>query len=175
MTVRQATLADAPELARLRVQMFLDMGLAIPAELEAVTTVAYQERLQEKDFAAFVVGDGRLEACGVGWVERRLPRPTAFHARLGYIASMCTDPGHRRRGHAHAILTALLAWFDQVQVYDVHLHATLEGDPIYASFGFTPDTTARRLPSASFTEMWASTAASATDDTSDPSAATTSA
>ena len=54
----------------------------------------------------------------------------------GYIGSMVTDHGHRRLGHARAVLTALLDEFEARGIGKVSLHATEYGEPLYRSVGF---------------------------------------
>jgi GNAT superfamily N-acetyltransferase len=98
------------------------------------------ERLAEEDrFAAWVVGEPspgvRLAASGIAWVERRLPGPVS-DGRVGYVASMCTDPGHRRRGNGRAVLEGLLGWFGELGVQRVQLHAASMGEGLYRSMGF---------------------------------------
>ena len=92
---------------------------------------------------------GRLVACGVATIERRLPSPNNPTGRHGYIASMVTDPDFRRKGLARRIMEALLAWLEGQGVISSSLHATEHGEPLYRSLGFrephTPEL--RRRPS----------------------------
>ena len=143
MAVRRATAADAAELTRLRGVMYEAWGADISdpvwsAECERVI----RERLRQtpESFVAYVVDDsataGRLVACGVGWIEHHLPGPMNLTGRRGHIASMSTDPEHRRRGHARAVFEALLGWFDERGLVRVDLRATAMGEPLYRAYGF---------------------------------------
>jgi ribosomal protein S18 acetylase RimI-like enzyme len=89
---------------------------------------------------AFVVDspdqEGTLAACVVGVVEYRLPSPTIPTGATGYVFSVATDPGHRRRGYSRACMQELLAWFQRRGISKVDLHASAEGEPLYRSLGF---------------------------------------
>lgn len=91
------------------------------------------------DRAVFVVDrpDGTgLAACGAGTVAQRLPSPRHPDGRAGYVQWMSTEPAHQRRGYGRAILRRLLAWYEELGVGPVELHATDEGAGLYHSEGF---------------------------------------
>jgi GNAT superfamily N-acetyltransferase len=69
-------------------------------------------------------------------VAQRLPGPGNVRGRYGYVQSMVTDPAHRRRGLARAIFAALLDWFRAEGITAIDLHASVEGERLYRSFGF---------------------------------------
>jgi len=138
-TLRRADLHDVEALVRLRALMLEAMGgdLSTPGWHDACRA-ALVRRLAEPDrFAAFVVAvDGVPVSGGVGWLEEHLPSPNQLDGRRGHVASMSTDPAHRRRGHGRAVLQALLDWFADLQVVRIDLRATPDGQPLYASAGF---------------------------------------
>ncbi|MER5863909.1 GNAT family N-acetyltransferase [Kitasatospora sp. NPDC002040] len=143
--VRPATPEDAAELVRLRGLMFEAMsGRADPGPWRRTAELELRERLavpaDRRTMAAFVLDDpaepGRLAACAVGTLERRLPAPGHPDGLFGFVFNICTDPAHRRRGHARACTEALLAWFDARRVTRVDLHATEGGEALYRSLGF---------------------------------------
>lgn len=135
--LRRAVPADAAELTRLRGLMFEAMGQPVPPSWAAPTEAAFARRLRTDTFAAYVVEDaGRLVSCGAGWVEEHLPSPADLSGRRGHLASMSTEPAARRRGHARAVVGALLAWFDAQGVVRVDLRATPSGRPLYEAHGF---------------------------------------
>ena len=137
--LRRATAEDAAALTALRAFMLGAMGRDpdVPGWAQACEA-ALVRRLAERDrFAAWVVEvDGTPVSSGVGWIEEHLPSPTCFDGRRGHVASMSTDPAHRRRGHARLVLEALMAWFAQAGVPRVDLRATADGRPLYEAFGF---------------------------------------
>ncbi|MFJ8042867.1 GNAT family N-acetyltransferase [Kitasatospora sp. NPDC096147] len=145
ITVRAATPADAAELVRLRGLMFESMtGAAAPGEWEAAAGTVLRERLaappEQLTMPAFVVDDparpGRLAACAVGTLERRLPAPGHPDGLFGFVFNICTDPDHRRRGLARACTVALLDWFDERRVTRIDLHAARGAEQLYRSLGF---------------------------------------
>jgi GNAT superfamily N-acetyltransferase len=68
---------------------------------------------------------------------QRLPGPSTPSGRWGYVQWMVTDPDYRRRGLARAVFAAILGWLEERGVTNVELHATVSGEPLYRSFGFT--------------------------------------
>jgi GNAT superfamily N-acetyltransferase len=143
MTVRRATVTDADELVRLRAFMIEAMGDDVDARpWREAAAAAFVRRIEDEPnaFAAFVVdGDepGRLVSSGVGWVHEHLPGPRNPSGLRGHIASMSTEPSARRQGHGRAVFEALMAWFVDLGVTRVDLHATDEGARLYRAFGFT--------------------------------------
>jgi ribosomal protein S18 acetylase RimI-like enzyme len=99
---------------------------------------AFLRRLAQPDiFAAWLVEvDGRAVSSGVGWIEEHLPSPGVFDGRRGHIASMSTEPAHRRRGHGREVLGALMGWFAELAVPRVDLRATPDGRALYEQAGF---------------------------------------
>ncbi|MBC2962237.1 GNAT family N-acetyltransferase [Nocardioides deserti] len=87
---------------------------------------------------ALVRVDGVLVAHG-SLVQRRLLVGSGADARslrCGYVEAVATHPGHRRRGHAAAVMAALEAF---APAYDVlALGASDEGVPLYAARGWVP-------------------------------------
>ncbi|HEY7486834.1 MAG TPA: GNAT family N-acetyltransferase [Streptosporangiaceae bacterium] len=141
--VRAATTADIPELVRLRALLFerMEQDLGPPADgadWRKTCAEEFRVRLGEGTLGAFVVdgANGRLAACGIGLLDRRLPGPYTPTGRWGHISGMVTDPAHRRRGHARAIMHELLRWFRDQGVRRVELHATSDAEPLYRSLGF---------------------------------------
>lgn len=137
--LRRATVGDAAGLTRLRGHMVAAMGgdPTVPGWAQACE-VAFTRRLaQPQVFAAWLVEvDGEPVSSGVGWLEEHLPSPGCFDGRRGHVASMSTDPGHRRQGHARRVLVALMEWFEVLDVPRVDLRATTDGRPLYEDLGF---------------------------------------
>ncbi|MFJ8104945.1 GNAT family N-acetyltransferase [Streptomyces sp. NPDC096132] len=143
--VRRALPEDAAEVLRLR-QVMLD-SLA-PADGSTdwhdASRPALRARLAEPDgdFGAFVVDHperpGSLAALVVGTVEYRIGRAGNPLGAVGFVFSVATDPGARRRGYARVCMEALLDWFRERGVRQVQLTASPEAEPLYVSLGFKP-------------------------------------
>lgn len=137
-SLRRATLDDAEALTRLRGLMHQAIGDELTDEWAALCTTAFRRRLATEEFRAYVVeADGVLVCSGVGWLEEHLPSPYLLDPRRGHVASMSTDPDHRRQGHARAVFAALMGWFGELGISRVDLRATEDGRPLYESFGFS--------------------------------------
>ncbi|MFF2845953.1 GNAT family N-acetyltransferase [Streptomyces sp. NPDC058001] len=140
--VRRATSRDADELVRLRKVMLDSMTPSDDVEWQAFAAEDLRARLAEPDgdLGVFVVDhpdrEGALAACVTGTVERRLAGPGNLRGLTGHVFNVATDPGMRRRGYSRACMTALLAWFRERGVGKIDLHASEEGEPLYASLGF---------------------------------------
>jgi ribosomal protein S18 acetylase RimI-like enzyme len=150
--VRTATPADIPELVELRALLFghLADGWGPPTAGEGwrdACAAALAEQLLADEMRLVVIdGDGELAACGLGVVDRRLPSPYNASGLVGHVFGIVTRPGYRRRGHARAILTALLDWFDTRGLTRVDLNASADGQALYRDLGFGihPDPAMRR-------------------------------
>jgi len=127
---------------------------AVPGWAQACEA-AFARRLAQPDrFTAWLIEvDGVPVSSGVGWLEEHLPSPGNLDGRRGHIASMSTQPDHRRSGHARRILVALMDWFASMDVPRVDLRATQDGRPLYDEMGF------RELGGA--TMAWTASAAAA--------------
>ncbi|MFD8594597.1 GNAT family N-acetyltransferase [Kitasatospora sp. NPDC059646] len=148
-TPRPARPEDAAELVRLRTLMFEAMqGEQRPGPWQDTAQDLVARQLAEPDrrLQAYVIDDpdrpGRLVSCAVGTLEQRLPAPGHPDGLFGFVFNICTDPGHRGRGHARACTEALVAWFDENRATRIDLHATEGGESLYRSLGFREHSTA---------------------------------
>jgi ribosomal protein S18 acetylase RimI-like enzyme len=140
---RRAGADDAAELMRLRSVMMdaVRPGGPGPGSWVDAGVPVVQRLLGDTDtVAAFVVdkpGTPGLAACVVGLIDQRLPGPNDPTGLRGYVLNVATDPAYRRRGFSRACMTALLEWYAQRGIGAVDLRASAEGEPLYASLGFT--------------------------------------
>lgn len=136
-TLRRAVPEDVAALTRLRGLMHQAMGDELTEQWRLACESAFARRISSDAFVAFVVEvDGAVVSGGAGWLEEHLPSPYQVDARRGYIASMSTDPAHRRQGHGQAVFDALMAWFGERGIPRVDLRATPDGLPLYERNGF---------------------------------------
>ncbi|MEU0406357.1 GNAT family N-acetyltransferase [Streptomyces griseorubiginosus] len=148
--VRRALPEDAEEVLRLR-QVMIDAlpGGDASTAWHAEALPSLRERLGEADgdFAAFVVDHpdrpGALAALVAGTVDYRIGKAGNPHGLAGYVFSVATDPGARRRGYARVCMDELLAWFRERGAGQVMLTASPEAEPLYGDLGFVtkPDPT----------------------------------
>ncbi|MGW5614214.1 GNAT family N-acetyltransferase [Streptomyces sp. NPDC003877] len=143
--VRRALPRDAEEVLRLR-QVMIDSLFATGHSAgwhgESLPTLRARLADPEGDFAAFVVDHperpGALASLVAGTIDYRIGRAGDPRGRVGFVFSVATDPGTRRRGYARACMTTLLEWFRERGVRRVQLTASAEAEPLYVSLGFRP-------------------------------------
>ncbi|MGV9341875.1 GNAT family N-acetyltransferase [Streptomyces sp. NPDC003688] len=144
--VRRARPEDAREVLRLR-QVMIDAVSPHPAagSWHDRSLPTLRERLADPTgpFAAFVVDHperpGALAALAAGTVEYRIGHANNPTGTVGFVFSVATDPGTRRRGYARAcVVDGLLEWFRERGAGKIQLTASAEALPLYASLGFRP-------------------------------------
>lgn len=142
-TLREATVADAPVLARQRRLMF-DAISKLPDDegdaMEAAILTYLQRAMPAGTFHSWVVEhQGAIVAGGGLQLRTLMPRPGQVDfAPEGLIVSMWTEPEHRRRGLGRRVVEAILAWGRANGVGRFTLHASDDGRPLYELYGFRP-------------------------------------
>jgi GNAT superfamily N-acetyltransferase len=142
-SIREATVSDAPLLARQRRLMFdsTDPPSADRGDLLEAAVLRYiVQAMPAGTFRSWVVEyDGIVVAGGGLQLRTLMPRPGYVHGEPeGLIVSMWTDPKHRRRGLGRRIVEAILAWGRANGVTRFTLHASNDGRPLYERYGFRP-------------------------------------
>jgi len=130
---------------RLRQVMIDSMADADPStawHTESLPVLESRLAQPDGDFAAFVVDHperpGALAALVCGTVDYRIGKAGNPRGVVGFVFSVATDPGARRRGYARAGMSALLEWFRERGVRRVQLTASTEARGLYDSLGFLP-------------------------------------
>ena len=149
-TIRLATVADAPALARHRAEMFRDMG-DLPDELYDPLVEAARGALEECLGTGEYVGWVACPAdhpdqivAGAGVQLRRLlprPEPGRREVRRGpeaIVVNVFTERAWRRRGLARRLMERVIAWAREHGVARLVLHASPEGRPLYDQLEFVP-------------------------------------
>jgi GNAT superfamily N-acetyltransferase len=140
-TVREATLDDAPVLARQRRLMMIATGAMPPEdgdELEAAVLGWLKRAMPAGTFHSWIVECDGVAVAGGGLQLRTLmPRPGYVKGEPeGLIVSMWTEDDHRRRGLGRRVVEAILTWGRANGVTRFTLHASDAGRPLYEEFGF---------------------------------------
>ncbi len=141
MSIRPNTVADIPDLVRLRRLMFEDMGWQDSAKLDA------SDRACQRYFArAIPAGEyhgwlavtaaGQAVASGGLVIDQHPPGPGNLSGKTGYIMNVVTLPDHRRQGLARRLMDVMLAWLAERGIEQVTLHASDMGRPLYQGLGF---------------------------------------
>jgi GNAT superfamily N-acetyltransferase len=139
--VRRAIIDDAPIIARQRAAMFRDMGDLggdDVARLEKAAFVHMRQMMAEQRYLGWLVErDGKVVAGAGMIISQLLPRPGAVEGGAqALICNVYCEPGHRRRGLARALMTAMLEWCERERMAKIILHASPDGRPLYESLGF---------------------------------------
>jgi GNAT superfamily N-acetyltransferase len=140
-TLREATIADAPVLARQRRLMFDSIRPMSPEQgtlLEAAILRYIAQAMPAGTFRSWVIEhEGTIVSGGGLQLRTLMPRPGYVYGEPeGMILSMWTEPEHRRRGLGRKIVEAILAWGRANGVTRFALHASDDGRPLYELFGF---------------------------------------
>jgi GNAT superfamily N-acetyltransferase len=143
MNIRQATLADIPELVTLRMALFAELGEALGDQGEALhqASVDYFSRaMAEGRLISWVAEEGEagrgLLAVGSLALFERPPYPGNLPGREAYLLNMYTRPSWRRRGLARQLLAAMTRYADLAKFGKLWLHASEAGRPLYEQAGF---------------------------------------
>jgi ribosomal protein S18 acetylase RimI-like enzyme len=150
VTIRQATIADIPDLVRLRRMMFEAMEWGDRAELdamEAASATYFAEAIPGGTFYGWLAVTSAGEALSTGGVilDQHIPTPGNLSGKIGYVLNVVTVPQYRRRGIARRITQTALAWLVEQGIQRVELHTSDDGLPLYESLGFKPTTNEMRL------------------------------
>jgi GNAT superfamily N-acetyltransferase len=139
--IRQATLSDAPVIARHRVGMFQDMGELEPDEAAVVESASHTRlvgQLASGEYVGWLAESGGEVLAGAGVLLHQY-YPTRANPRgrpTAYILNVYTEPEHRRQGLAHQLMSEILAWCRANDIPRASLHASPFGKSVYERLGF---------------------------------------
>ncbi len=141
ITIRQAIVADIPDLVRLRRMMFKAMGFDDPVQLDATdiaSTAYFAEAIPAGEFYGWLAVTSAGATVGSGGLvfDQHPPGPSNLSGRIGYIMNVVTVPRYRRQGIARRIMQAVIKWLTEQGVQSMALHATEPGRPLYSELGF---------------------------------------
>jgi ribosomal protein S18 acetylase RimI-like enzyme len=151
ITIRPATLADIPDLVRLRRLMFESMGYDDAERLDAADEAARTYFYESIPTGAFygwlaVTPDGKPVSSGGAVIDRHPPGPSNLSGQSGYIMNMSTVPAYRRRGLARRMMRTILVWLQDRGIEKITLHASDMGRPLYEQVGFVDSNEMRYVP-----------------------------
>jgi GNAT superfamily N-acetyltransferase len=145
--IRQATLADLPEILRHRRGMYEDMGYSDANALSSMLSTSepyLTTALADGTFRGWlaVVGD-RAIAGGAILINPWPSHPYDLECRRATILNVYVDPDFRRKGIARRLMQTMIDWCQEEAFAAVYLHASNEGRPLYEGLGFEPTTEMR--------------------------------
>jgi GNAT superfamily N-acetyltransferase len=147
---RLATLADVPELARMRWAFRAESGevpRADEREFAARYAAFVHDGLASGDWAWWVAvdDDGRLVAHMAVCVVHGVPRPARACDQWGYLTDCYTRPAQRGRGVGGALLAHVRAWAAARDLELLVVWPSEASEGFYARAGFAPADDVRRL------------------------------
>jgi GNAT superfamily N-acetyltransferase len=139
--IRQASVSDAPVIARHRVGMFQDMGELAPDEAAIVESTSRRRlvgQLASGEYVGWLAESNGQIVAGAGVLLHQY-YPTLANPRgrpTAYILNVYTEPGHRRQGLASQLIAEILAWCRAHDIPRASLHASRFGRSVYERLGF---------------------------------------
>ena len=153
MEIRKVLPSQIDELVTLRIKVLRSANrLPEDAGLGAVAEESYRyfrEGFERDSFAVFFAYEGKI-VVGCGGVSFFEIMPTCDFpdGRAAYIMNMYTEPSHRRRGVAYALLDRIVEECRSRGIRKITLEATDMGRPLYEKYGFVQAGHEMILPSA---------------------------
>jgi len=141
IAIRSATVADAARLAAQRGRLFAEVAQYDSPEhrsaFEREAEAAFRASLGEGSCFAWLADTGGATVASVALlIYPRLPSPASPARREGYLLNVYTDPDWRGVGVATALVVTAIAKARALGLARIRLHATEQGQPIYAAQGF---------------------------------------
>ncbi len=138
---RQATVSDAPVIARHRIGMFQEMGELAPHEamvVESASRARLVNQLASGEYIGWLAETAGQVVAGAGvLLHQYYPTGANPHGRpTAYILNVYTEPGHRRHGLARQLIAEILAWCRANDIPRASLHASRFGKSVYERLGF---------------------------------------
>jgi ribosomal protein S18 acetylase RimI-like enzyme len=142
IVVRDARIADLPEIAEHWLAMFEEVGKHQEAEFDPHWRQRFvdyfSERIRSGDAAYFVAIDND-RVIGTAGALLTDGYPAAIHGiRNGYIFGVHVDPPYRGQGLATRLTELTIAFLQTRKPWAIRLHASPFGRRIYEKLGFTP-------------------------------------
>ena len=141
VTIRRATLDDAPTLARMRARMFEAMGVAEEAspQMEARFAGYLERAMPAGEFLARIAfADGEAIGSAAALITAGPPYVPAPDGRVARLLNVFVDEAWRGRAIARALIIEVLDDCEADGIRRVGLVATEQGRPVYEALGFEP-------------------------------------
>ena len=149
MLIREATVADLTTIMRHRRGMFYDMGYCDKAALDAMEAISapfIKTGLEKGSFRAWLAEvNGAVVAGGAVLIFGHPSAPYDLNLQRAMILNMYTEPEHRHRGFAKAIVETIIEWCRAQGFTSVSLRASDAGRHLYEDLGFTQTNEMRLL------------------------------
>jgi GNAT superfamily N-acetyltransferase len=140
LAIREASIADIPEILRIRRGMYSDMHYDDAANLDqmaAHTSDYLANAIPNGSFRAWLAEDvNRVVAGGAIIISPWPAHPYDLECRRDTFLNVYTQPDYRRRGIARRLMETMIAWCKEEGFARITLHASDDGRRLYESLGF---------------------------------------
>lgn len=141
--IRRATLADAPDVIRLRVAMQQEHRSddSFSDEYMDATEASFHEMLATdyyRGWLAFPVRAEKPIAVAGYIILHHPPKPDRIGQDRAYVISVYTEPEHRYKGVARALMQNVIEHARAQGFRRLELRSSLEGRHLYSKLGFEP-------------------------------------
>jgi len=137
---RLATVADAELIGEQRRRMFVDMGHADDASMQAMITKFVpwvRAKLEDGSYIGWLTSEDGHVVAGAGmWLMEFPPNWMDTGAVRAHLLNFYVDPAFRGHGLAHALLKTAVGEARRRGIKVVSLHASKFGRPLYERNGF---------------------------------------
>ncbi|MDK2125767.1 GNAT family N-acetyltransferase [Parachitinimonas caeni] len=133
--------ADVERIGLQRYRMFTEAGWPDDERMQAMNTAFIpwlESALARGEYFGWMIEHQGEPVAGLGmfWLSWP-PHPLDAGTRRGYLLNIYTEPAHRGKGLASALVRQGLATSRAAGVTVTALHATKIGRPLYESLGFS--------------------------------------
>lgn len=150
MSIRPATIDDAPAMGNMRAKMFLSNGWTDVAGAELLAGLQAQylaDVISAGDgFGLIAEADSGPVGCIAGVIVKSQPSPRNVTGRIGHIVNLYVEESHRRRGIARMLTEGIIQRLRDEGVIMFQLWASDDARPLYESVGFEPSNEMRLWP-----------------------------
>jgi GNAT superfamily N-acetyltransferase len=143
LLIREAVLADIPEIIFHRQAMFEDMGVGDStslAEMLSASEPYLRQAMGQGSFRGWlaVASSGQVAGGGAVVISFSPPHPWDIGTRRAAILNLYTYPAFRRQGIARELMQTMIEWCKREGFGSISLHASQYGRPLYETLGFQP-------------------------------------
>ena len=140
MTIREATLDDLDLLTRLRVdfmgEIWPEAGAAVDEAATPETADWIRRMMEEGRLLSWLLYEGGTLRAAASLLLYELPPKPGVRRLNGQELNVYTKKEARRRGYGRRLMEHLVAEAGRRGVYQLELHATADGEPLYRQLGF---------------------------------------
>lgn len=141
MEYRRATLVDTDEMVKVRLAYLRedhkDLTTEQAKQIEDSLPQYFRKHLNQ-DITVYLAMDGDQAVSSVFLLVIEKPaNPTFISGKTGVILNVYTHPDYRRQGIARKLMYMAMEDGKEQNLSYLDLEATADGEPLYASMGFT--------------------------------------